>query len=73
MKKKLIDLVAGARKNQPTPQEQEAAKKAELTARSQRCLDEIREVLSRNRCEIMAAPMIEQGSIVAGWGIQALE
>lgn len=71
---KLKDLVPGAAPEAaaPTKEQLEAQIKAEMQKRSDACLEELRDLLKKHRCEILAMPMIQDGSVVAGWGVRAL-
>lgn len=46
---------------------------AEMEARRQACLAEVREVLSKHSCHIDAIPVIEAGMVAAVWGIRCNE
>lgn len=46
---------------------------AEMEARRQACLAEVREVMKKHDCHIDAMPVIEAGMVSAVWGVRCNE
>lgn len=57
----------------PTPEQFRQKLQVEAAERSARCLEEVKAILVKHRCEIIARPKIDAGNIVAEWGIGARE